>query len=885
MDFSRFVIVIFLFAGLSALYGNTRHSSGKVRSGQDSIVQNHEPREYTTLKITGNEPVIDGKLDDEAWYIGEWSGGFVQQMPKQGAQASERTEMKILYSDKTIYIGIKAYETDINNIDFQPAHRDGFSGDIVGVCFDSYYDHRTGFEFDLTASGGKIDLILMNQGEDINWNAVWEGKTAVGDSFWSAEMAIPFSQLRFGQKEVQIWGLHAWRWINRHQEESQWTLIPRDAPARLSWFGELHGLEDLRESQRIELLPYTVSRVLTAPKQEGNPYSDPTRSQLSAGVDGKIALSTDFTLDFTFNPDFGQVEADPSNLNLSAYETYFEEKRPFFLEGQNILDFNTGGADLFYSRRIGRQPSRSPSLADGEFSDTPGHTTILNALKVTGKNSRGLSAGVLQSTTAEEHATIYRQGKELNETVEPLTSYLVGRVQKDFNEANTIVGGIITSTNRKINDPSLNFLPDNAYTGGIDIMQYFDDKTYYVQYAQAVSIVEGSPEAITRLQTSSARYYQRPDRHSGGVDSAKTDLQGTGGKLKIGKGGNGKWRYNTQLIWRSPGFEVNDLGFGTSTDDLDQYNTLSYVEDEPGKLFRTYTVSLRQNNFFDYSGEYHASSVSIGCWSKLANKWDVSVSVSEFTDGKNTGILRGGPSVRTYGAYQYSFSFNTDHSKKFNAYLYNFGSLAHDNQSYYTSYSPGIGYKLSNTLNVGYGVFYVDALNHYQYVDAPEVKGEKKYILASLDQKTIGMTLRAMFGLTPDFSIQYYGSPYLSVGTYNNFKTYQQTGRDIDSQFSLFDQNHLAYNAADNQYEVAESNTGAPDFTFTNPNFNFLQFRSNLVARWEYKPGSTLYFVWTHSRQNWENNSNPELDQLMGQMFDIYPENAFLVKLNYWFSM
>lgn len=858
---------------------------GKAKSDTLKVIKNAEPRKYHAYKIDGPAPLIDGQLTDDAWNQGCWSGGYTQQMPHEGASPSEKTEFKILYTESTLYVGIRAYEKDKKNIDLQPAGRDDFSGDIVGVCFDSYFDRRTGFEFDLTASGGKIDLLLMNQGADMNWNAVWEGKTAIEDSAWTAEMAIPFSQLRFGQKEVQIWGLHAWRWINRNQEEAQWSLIPRDAPARLENFGELHGISGIREMQRMELLPYTVSKIITTPKQEGNPYSDPANAQLTAGVDGKIALSSDFTLDFTFNPDFGQVEADPSNLNLTAYETYFEEKRPFFLEGQNILDFNTGGSDLYYSRRIGKRPSRSPDLEDGEFSHTPDNTTIINALKISGKNKRGLSAGILQSTTAEEKASVYSQGRELTETVEPLTNYLVARVQKDLNNANTIIGGIITSTNRRIDDSSLEFLTNNAYTGGLDLMQYFDEKTYYVQYVQAFSYVEGAPEALLRLQTSSARYYQRPDAKHFGVDSTLNYMQGNGGKIKIGKGGNGNWRYNTQLIWRSPGFETNDIGFGASADDIDQYNTLSYVVDKPGKVFRSYSLSLRQNNFFDYAGEYHSSSYSVGGWSKLANKWDVSFSVAEYSDGSNNRLLRGGPSVRTFGAYQYNVGINSDYSKKFNVYLYNFGSFSHSGQGYYKSISPGFGYKLSNSLNIGYGVFYTNSLNDYQYIDAPELEGNTRYILASLDQKTVGMTLRAMLGLTPDFSIQYYGSPYISTGNYNNFKAYVGHAGTIEGQFNQLAEGQVAYYAANNEYQLTLGGEPSQSVSLSNPDFNFLQFRSNLVARWEYKPGSTLYFVWTHSRSNWENTPSPELDNAMGKIFDIYPENAFLVKLNYWFSM
>src|SRR6185437_4883926 len=365
-------------------------------------------RVYRTCRLSSAKPVIDGKLDDACWKTGVWAGDFTQWIPNEGAKPSQPTQMKILYDDKNIYVAIRAFDSIPQKIARKAGRRDEFTGDMVGITFDSYHDHRTGFEFDVSAAGQKTDLVLTNPSNtDLDWNAVWYAKTGREDSAWTAEFEIPLSQLRYSKDSVQVWGLHVWRWIDRFQQESDWEPQSSTGPGIMYLFGELQGNNGLPKAPRIEIMPYILGSVNTFKKNSENPFADKGRSWYgNAGLDAKIGLASNFTVDLTINPDFGQVEADPSVMNLSAFETFYEEKRPFFLEGKNIFSFDFDNSSLFYSRRIGHTPDFSPTLGNNEFMSYPNKTTILNAVKVSGKTAGGLSIGILQSLTASEYARI-----------------------------------------------------------------------------------------------------------------------------------------------------------------------------------------------------------------------------------------------------------------------------------------------------------------------------------------------------------------------------------------------------------------------------------------------------------------------------------------------
>jgi hypothetical protein len=840
-------------------------------------------RIYTTQRLVSAPPEIDGILTDECWTEGPWSGGYIQNMPHESDAPSQETELKILYDDRNIYVAIRAYDTEPGRIDRKLGRRDAFEGDIVGVCFDSYFDHRTGFEFDLTAAGAKMDLILKNQGWDTSWDAVWYGAVGSEPSAWTAEMRIPLSQLRYSDQDVQVWGLHAWRWINRNREEDQWNLIRRDGPGPLYSMGELHGINGLSKSRRVELLPYVSGKVTSSPD-----FFDSAAKRAdwtgSAGLDGKLGLSSAFTLDFTVNPDFGQVEVDPSILNITAFETFYEEKRPFFLEGKNIFDFELGEDLLFYSRRIGEAPRYEPALdSESEYLRTPTSTSILGALKLTGKTAGGLSVGVIDGITSKESAEIISSTGSRNEVVAPFSNYAVGRIQQDLNGSNTIVGGMFTSTHRGIDDPHLEFLPADATTGGLDFRHHWKDKTYFFNAKTLFSDVRGSQESILQLQEASSRYFQRPDADHVELDPSRTSLQGHGGEVQVGKGANGPWRFRESVSWRSPGLELNDLGYLPLADTVNQETAAAYVSTEPGWIFREYTLELEQQAQWDFSGEFLRPVFSGGTEVVFNNKWAAAAQLARIGDSLDTRLQRGGPAVKLLGFWSGNFALHSDTSRAVSLQLHYHSHRFDDGESRFHSVSPGARFRISNPLLFSTSVDYSLNRDIFQYVERTDFEGNRRDLVGDIDQKTLGLTFRLDFAITPEFTIQYYGNPYVSTGVYSRFKRFTNPrAEDFSQRYHVFEGEEVFYDSDERRYYFDESGDGQFDYSIANPDFNFREFRSNLVARWEYTPGSVLYVVWTQGRSLFEGVTNESLGHNLGNLFDTPAENVFLVKLNYW---
>ena len=841
-------------------------------------------RSYTTKRLTTSKPKIDGVLDDACWQDGDWAGNFIQWVPKEGAKPSQTTELKVLYDDKNMYVAIRALDNEADKIQFKAGRRDEFEGDCVGVCFDSYHDHRTGFEFDVTAAGQKIDAILTNPGNaDTNWNAVWYAKVSHDDKGWYTEMEIPLSQLRYSAEDLQVWGMHCWRWVGRLQEESDWETQSSTGPGILYLFGELHGIKGLKKSKRFEVMPYTVSKLKTFQKESGNPFANTGKSfDTTIGLDAKIGLSSNFTLDLTVNPDFGQVESDPSVMNLTAFETFFDEKRPFFLEGKNIFNFDVDDASVFYSRRIGQSQGFTPQLKSDEFIKMPENTTIYSAEKFSGKTSKGLTVGVIQSITANEKATINSQTGDRKEEVEPLTSYLVGRVQQDFNEGNTVIGGIFTSTNRFTNNPNFNNLNREAYTGGIDILHQWKDKEYFVDFRLIGSNIKGKPEAIARLQNSSAHYYQRSDANYLNLDSTLTRLDGYGGKVKIGKGSKGLLRYSTEVDWRSPGLDLNDVGFMQVADIVKQANNISYFVNKPVSIFRTYNISFYESNTWNFGGEYLNSGAYLNYYCEFLNKWGGNIMLDYTTRTLDTHVLRGGPAMYLPANWQGSLNFHSDGSRKASFGIGTYYSKSYNNAYDCLNVNSSISYRPLNTLKFSMNINLAKNTDQFQYVSTLDFNDQTRYILAKINQQTAGMTFRVDYNITPELSIQYYGSPFVATGKYSDFK------HITNSRSNKFNDRFLEYTnpvLSGNDYQLTETNSSIADYTISNPDFNFSQFRSNLVAKWEYRPGSSVYLVWSNEQTEYTTPGVSNLLNAYNQINNSYPNNLFLIKLNYWFSI
>ncbi len=837
-------------------------------------------RVYQATRLAGVPPKIDGKLDDACWTEGEWTGDFTQREPYEGQPGSQPTRLKILYDDKYLYVAMRAYDSELATQPRLRGQRDEFTGDIVGVNFDSYFDKRTGFEFDLTAGGSKIDLILKNDSWDTSWNAVWDGKVGTEANAWVAEFRIPFSQLRYGKQPEQVWGLHSWRWLNRLQEESDWQLLPMDSPGLVYSFGELHGIRDLPPARRIELLPYVVGKYATSAKEAGNPYRQGAETDFAAGLDAKVGLTSNFTMDLTVNPDFGQVEADPSLVNLTTYETFFEEKRPFFLEGKNIFESGINDDLLFYSRRIGHAPAFYPPTSG--FEKVPTATRILSAAKLTGKTPAGLSVGVLESVTDREVARITENGVERRQTVEPLTNYTVARIQQDIDKGNTIAGGIVSITRRNLSDDTEGLFTRNAYTGGLDVLHYWSDRTYYLDFRAVGSRVEGSPAAIEALQENSVHNYQRPDATHLGVDPAARYLQGTGGQLKVGKGSNGNWRYYGSVDWRSPGLELNDLGYLMTADQIRQSALLQYVDTKAVGFHRRYDVELEQTNMFDFGGTPLQHKVQLNGNLMTAGNWNFWGEADYHSELLDTRVLRGGPALRTPGSASLWIGGQTDGSKR-QIFRLEFGrAVSFDGHSRYTEVAPKFSARLLDIINVAARVSYARDVEDFQYVATATAAGGNRYVMGRMDQTTLSTTLRLDVNLTPELSLTYYGSPFVSTGRFAGFKLVTDPrAAKYENRFRRLDA-LAVHDAASNTYQVSDP---AGAFTFANPDFSWRELKSNLVLRWEYKAGSTVYVVWTQNRANADFFGDFSPGSEYRRLFKAHPDNTFLIKFSYWLSI
>jgi hypothetical protein len=845
----------------------------------------YPPRIYNATRLLVKPPVVDGKIDDEAWQKqGEWAGDYTQQMPVEGAPPTEQTELKILYDDSYLYYAIRAYD-DPAKIHYFPGRRDDFGEyavDVVGICFDSYNDKRTGFEFDLTASGGKIDLILGN-GEmewDVTWDAVWDGKVAHDEKGWTAEARIPLNQLRYGKQKEQVWGMHAWRWLARNKEESQWQLIPRQNTGRMYQLGELHGIRDLPPSRHVELLPHVVGKAASGPSFPG----EGTDGSGTVGLDAKVGLSTNFTLDATVNPDFGQVEADPSVLNLTAYETFYEEKRPFFLEGRKILTFDIEEQDqLFYSRRIGQPPSLTLAPGPDETVREPDNTTILGALKVSGKTNDGLSVAVLQSLTQKEHAEAGGPSGTSNPVVEPFGSYTAARVQKDWSKGNTILGGMVTSTHRWISDPSLAFLPTQAWSGGVDFVRYFDDRFWVLDARAIASRVEGDPEAIHALQTNPVHYYQRPDATHLGVDESATSLAGHGGSVRFGTSGKGRFRATSHFHWYSPGLELNDVGYLKQADIKANQVFLGWAESKPKGIFREYSFQASREDQWDFGNLHTSSSTVAHASATFQNRWSVSGEAA-YHELVDTRALFGGPALRSSDFWTSFLKVSSDNSRRVSAAVKAHHDWALEGGTVSNDLLVEASVRPSGRLTFSATGEYLRLEDDLQYVGTEETTDGSRWLIGRNDERLWNFTFRVNLAITPDLTVTYYGSPFVASGRFTEIRKATDTlSPAYESRFHRFGPDEIAYSGAGNEYLIHEAG-GGPSYALGNPDFSIREFRSNLVARWEYKPGSTLYVVWQQGRSGRDPYWDDSLHQNWNALWRTPADNLFLIKLSYWFS-
>ena len=886
MTFRPIFIFFLLFA---ALFANAQNNlSAKAKTIEKKI--------YTTKVVEGLPPSIDGILNDPIWETVGWGGDFTQRQPYEGKAPSEETNFKILYDAKNLYIAYRLHDKEPEKIEKRLSRRDGFEGDWIEINIDSYHDLRTAFSFTISAAGVKGDEFVSNDGSnwDTSWDPIWYAKVATDDKGWTAEVRIPLSQLRFGNKEEHIWGIQFTRRFFRQEERSVWQFLPRNSASWVSRFGELHGIKGIKPQKQMEIQPYVVGKAESFEKEQGNPFATGSDFGYGIGLDGKIGVTSDLTVDFTINPDFGQVEADPSALALDGFQIFFQERRPFFIEGRNIFNYQItsseaggpfGSDQLFYSRRIGGAPRGNPDIEDHEFLDVPDNTTILGAAKFSGKTKKGLSIGLLESITQKEYATIDNNGEQRKEVVEPFTNYTVARLQQDFNSGNTIIGGMFTSVNRNIDDPVINHLHTSATTGGIDFLHRWKNQMWYVAANGVMSTVRGSTEAITNTQERFEHNFQRVDASHLTVDTTATSLTGHGGTVKLGKAGGGK-RFNFEggVSWRSPELELNDIGFLRSTDEIIHFLWAGYRIDQPFSVFRNIRFNYNHWSAWNFSGRHTFVGWNMNTHATFKNNYEMGTGFNWEPYDIGTKTLRGGPALRTGKSMNNWMYFNTDHRKKIQLNWHMYHSWGLDNDSRYKAYDLFVSYRPMRTLQMSLGPSLSINHNVLQYVDNIELSNKTQYLNATIDQKTLSMTLRLNYTINPNLSIQYYGSPFISRGQYSEFKyiTDPMAGR-FDNRFYQYYEDQIRYDEIDDQYIFDENKDNLSEFEIDNPDFNFMQFRSNLVVRWEYIPGSEIYLVWSQSNTNSGNPKESLIPSLVNDLFEQKAHNIFLMKYTYRF--
>ena len=862
----------------------------------------YEKRVYTTTSVANMDPItIDGNLDDAAWDAVEWTSDYVEFQPDVGTDPTEQTKMKIVYDDKNLYVAFKCYQADPNTIEKRMGRRDDFPGDWVEINIDSFNDDRTGFSFTASASGVKGDEFISNNGNfDDSWNPIWYLRTQIDADGWTAEIRIPLSQLRFGNDEEQVWGIQSTRRYFGNEERSLWQPLPANPPGWVSEFGELRGLKGLKPQKQLEIQPYTVAQLDTFEPEPGNPFRDGSNTNLTGGLDAKIGVTNDLTLDLTINPDFGQVDADPGAVALDGFEIFFQERRPFFVENKNVFNFRVGGGadNLFFSRRIGRSPQGFTTAdgSKGEFADIPIATTILGAAKFSGKTKDGWAIGVLTSLTDKEFAEIDLNtdqavldglpevGERREEIVEPLTFYSVNRVQKDFNDRNSFIGGIFTTTNRKI-EGNLDFLRKSAYSGGIDFQHNWKDRKYYVEGAALMSTVNGSPQAIEITQRSLTHLFQRTDASHVEVDPTRTSLTGTGGRFEIGKratGGN--WRYNFGGNWRSPELELNDIGFLRQADEFRQYANVRRLWNQPTSWFRRANVGVNQFTSFDFEGNYNRIQYEINGFVNWKNNWWSEAGFGHKPRIFSNTVLRGGPRWR-WNDENFFFLFSgTDSRKKFNMHVGYVNSMATQDNFSFERYVLRLFYQPLNALNLSLVTEYSNNPNKTQYVTETSFGDTPRYILGEIDNETLSTTLRVNFNINPNLTIQYYGQPFIFKAKYSNFNYVNDPiAANLNDRVTWFNNNQITLE--NGAYQVDEDQDGNVDYAFGDPDFAFVQFRGNLVVRWEYIPGSEIFLVWSQGINGIGDPDNTFGTIIDNQLFSARPQNTFLVKATYRFVL
>jgi hypothetical protein len=840
---------------------------------------------------------IDGLLNENVWKTSDYVSGFTQLDPNEGKTPTEKTIVWIAYDDQALYIAARMYDSSPDSIYANLVRRDENSNsDRFTVYIDSYNDKRSGNYFGITAAGTLADGVLYNdEWDDITWDGVWEGKSKIDKEGWTAEIKIPFSQLKFKSNNIQTWGIDFKRDIARNHERDYLVYIPKNESGFVSRFANLNGIKNIKPADQLEILPYVTSKASYTAHDLNDPFNNGSKYTAGFGADVKYGIGSNLTLNASINPDFGQVEIDPAVINLSDVETFYDEKRPFFVEGSSIFNFGYGGSrsnwgfnwgspDFFYSRRIGRTPQGS--TPDADYTNYPDGTHILGAAKLTGKIDDNINLGVIQAVTQREYADLSINKNRSSAEVEPLSYYGIFRAQKDINEGAQGLGFISTITKRSFKDNRLkDEINSGAYTGGIDGWTFLDsDKEYVLTGWGGMSYVNGTQQRILDLQQNSQHYFQRPDSKTLKLDSTATSLSGYAGRLTINKQ-KGNVFLNTALGAISPGFDVNDLGFLWRTNIINYHFVSGYNWREPTDWYRSLQLGGAVFRSYNFDGQINWQGLFSFMNMTTLNYFDISMDGAYNPRTINDRGTRGGPVMLNLPGYQFDIYSNTDTRNNF-VFSAGYNSYIQENNSKNWGVSVGVDYRPVANVLISIIPNYSKNIDNSQYIDTftdplANVTYGKRYVFGELNQTTLSAGIRLNWTFTPNLSLQFYAQPLISTGKYARYKELAEPGT---YNFNVYGENGSTYN---NETHLADPDGNGPaePVDLGDNDFKFVSLRGNAVLRWEYLPGSVVYFVWTQTRSESYNDPEFQFGRVFTNLTDLHPDNIFLIKMTYWLNM
>jgi len=840
---------------------------------------------------------VDGLLSETVWKNGNDISKFTQRDPIEGSTPTEKTEVRIAYDDNALYVGARMFDSAPDSIIARLARRDSeVSSDYFAFFIDPYYDKRSGYYFAVTAAGTLLDGVLMNDDwDDDSWDGVWEVKTNIDKKGWTAEFRIPYSQLRFHKKDKYIWSVNFKREIHRKNESVYLTYTPKDGSGFVSRFVDLIGIENISPKRQIEFLPYFRAKAEYSNPVSGNPFNDGSRYIPATGADIKLGIGNNFTLDATVNPDFGQVEVDPAVVNLSDIETFYQEKRPFFIEGASIFNFGRGGArnfwslnwsgpDFFYSRRIGRSPQGD--LPGHDFANMPEGVRIIGAGKLTGKTGSNWNIGALSAVTAREKAELQNNGEKFNSEIEPLTFYNVFRGQKEFHEGRQGIGVISTLTKRNFDDPLLrDQLNSESVSLGLDGWTFFDkDKKWVITGWAGMSHVRGSKERMLSLQQSPRHYLQKPGVAHVSVDSSATSMTGFAGRFWINKQ-KGNWIFNAALGFINPKFDVNDIGFMWRTDLINGHLIGGYKWTKPNKFTRYAELHFAVFGTTDFGGNPLWGGIFQYGFVRLLNYYSINWFWAYNPETVSNRLTRGGPLTTNTSGWETMIDFGSDNRKSWVLGI-GFNGGYYEASKFY-SISPSLRWKPADNVSLTISPDYTRDWTNAQWVgafdDATATKTYgRRYVFAEINQSTLSTGIRLNWTFTPRLSFQLYAQPLIASGDYYDFK---ELAREKSYEFNIYGEGESTFDAQ-NYIADPDGEAGpAEPIELWNPDFNFKSLRGNAVLRWEYSPGSTLYFVWTQRRSDFEEIGEFRFRRSIDRLLNAKGDNIFMVKMTYWFGL